>query len=95
MFSVLCLLSGQPLVEAIKPLLMLFIATHPDALSNEAIHNAQPSFFGETLPVGPSQGTFQKRRDTHLSGKGPAVCWALSAVTSAVGPAFADADLEP
>lgn len=74
MFSVLFLLSGQPIPEALKPSIMLFITTHPDALSNKAIHNTQSSHFRRMLLAEPSQGIFQKRRDTHLSGKGPAVC---------------------
>lgn len=74
MFPVPFLLSGQPTLEALKPSIMLFITTRPDALSNKAIHNTQSSHFGKMLPVEPSQGIFQKRRDTHLSGKGPAVC---------------------
>lgn len=78
MFSVLFCLSGQPILEALKPSIMLFITTHPDALSNKAIHNTQSSYFGKMLPVEPSQGIFQKKRNTHLSGKGPAVCRAPS-----------------
>lgn len=74
MFPSLFCLSGQPILEPLKPSIMLFITTHPDALSNKAIHNTQSSYFGKMLPVEPSQGIFQRRRDTHLSGKGPAVC---------------------
>lgn len=73
-FSVLFLLSGQPILRGIKPSIMLFITTHPDALSNKAIRNTQSSHFWKMLPVEPSQGIFRKRRDTHLSGKGPSVC---------------------
>ena len=74
MFPVPFLLSGQPILEALKPSIMLFITTYPDALSSKAIHNTQSSHFRKMLPVEPSQGIFQKRRDTHLSGKEPAVC---------------------
>lgn len=70
MFSVLFLLSGQPIPEALKSSIMLFITTYPDALSNKATHNTQTSHFGKMLPIKASQGMFQKRRDPHLSGKG-------------------------
>lgn len=77
MFSVLLLLSGQPILEALKPSIMLLITTHPDALSNKAIHNTQSSHFRKTLLAEPSQGILQVKRDTHLSGKGTVVCRAL------------------
>lgn len=77
MFSVLFLLSGQPILEALKPSIMLFITTHPDALSNKAVHNTQSSHFRKMLLVESSQGILQMKRDTHLSGKGTVVCRAL------------------
>lgn len=73
-FSVRFLLSGQPILEALKSSIMLFITTYPDALSNKATHNTQTSHFRKMLQSSLPRGCFRGAETPICLGDGEHCC---------------------